>query len=53
MISDFGAMISAAVQVMKTELTLWGHTFSMWNVFLFGMFVSIVIWVVWMVFIHD
>ncbi len=53
MISDFGAMLNAAMTIMKTELTLWGYTFSMWQVFLFGMVASIIIWILWEVFAGD
>ncbi len=42
MIEDFGAMISAVVTLMKTELTLYGVTFSFWQVFLFVVVVAIV-----------
>lgn len=40
---DFGAAIMAAVDVLKIPLTLWGHTFSFWQVFLFVGFVGIVL----------
>lgn len=42
MLEDFGAMISAVVQLFKTELTLYGVTFSFWEIFLFTAVVGIV-----------
>lgn len=42
MIEDFGAMISAVVRIFKIEFTLYGVTFSFWEVFLFTAVVGIV-----------
>lgn len=53
MVSDFGVMLSSAMQIMQVELTLWGFTFSLWQIFLFGIVASIVIWVLWEVLLGD
>lgn len=43
MLEDFGAMISAVVRLLKTEFTLFGVTFSWWDVFFWTAVVSIVL----------
>lgn len=45
MLSDFGAVITAAVQLFSMEFTLYGFTFSFWEVFLFSIAAGIVAWV--------
>lgn len=44
MIEDFGAMITAVMNLLQTEVTLYGVTFSWWNVFCFSVVVGIVAW---------
>jgi len=44
MLSDFSALISATVQIFSVEFTIYGFTFSFWEVFLFGIVVSIIGW---------
>lgn len=44
MLSDFGAVISATVQLFSVEFTIYGFTFSFWEVFLFSIAASIVAW---------
>ena len=45
MISDFGQVIGKVVEVFSIEFTIYGFTFSLWQVFLFDMAAGIVIWV--------
>ena len=45
MISDFGQLIEKVVEAFSIEFTIYGFTFSMWQVFLFDIATSIVIWV--------
>lgn len=44
MLADFGSFINAVVLVFKQEFTLYGFTFSFWNVFLWTAVVGIVIY---------
>lgn len=45
MASDYGAAIAAALQLLKFEMTIWGFTFSFWQVMLYGILITIVIWI--------
>lgn len=53
MISDFGAMITATVQLFSLELTIYGFTFSFWQVFLFSIAAGIVAWILAQIFLGD
>lgn len=44
MIDDFEAMISAVMNLFQTELTLYGVTFTWFEVFCFTAVISIVAW---------
>jgi len=44
MLSDFGALINATVQLFSVKFTIYGFTFSFWEVFLFGIAASIIGW---------
>lgn len=44
---DFAAMISGVVDIMKFEFTVWGYTVSFWNVLLWSLLASFVIWLIW------
>lgn len=44
MISDVGALFSWVVEVFSIEFTIYGFTFSMWQVFLFDIAAAIVAW---------
>ena len=44
---DFAAMLSLAVQLMQVELTLYGFTFSFWQVLLWSMVAVVVVFLVW------
>lgn len=41
---DFGALIQTIVGLMQIELSIWGFTFTFWQILLFGLFVSISGW---------
>ena len=45
MISDFGQIIEKVVELFSIEFTIYGFTFSMWQVYLFDFAAAIVIWV--------
>lgn len=51
MLEDISLMISTAVDVMKFEFTLYGFTFSLWEVLLFNLVAGIVLWILWEVFL--
>lgn len=43
---DIKAMLDGMVNVMKFDLTLWGYTFSFWEIFLWS---SLAVFVVWLI----
>ena len=53
MLSDFGAMIEFSLSLLKFEMTIGEYTFSFWQIFLFGIVASIVVWALWEVFLGD
>lgn len=53
MISDFGAMIAATVELFSVEFAIYGFTFSFWEVFLFSVAASIVVWLLAHIFLGD
>lgn len=53
MISDFSAMIAATVELFSVEFTIYGFTFSFWEVFLFSIAASIVIWILAHIFLDN
>lgn len=53
MISDLGALFAWVVQLFSLEFTIYGFTFSMWQVFLFDIVISIVGWTLGKVFLDD
>ena len=52
MLSDFGLIIEKVVEVFSIEFTIYGFTFSMWQVFLFDIAASIIAWVICEVFLR-
>lgn len=44
MLSDFGQLIAKTVELFSIEFTIFGFTFSLWQVFLFDIVAGIVIW---------
>ncbi len=53
MITDVGSMLAAAMRVFQTPLTIYGFTFSFWEVFCFSIVASIVIWLIVEVILGD
>ena len=53
MIEDIGAMISTTVDILKIEFTLYGFTFSLWQILLFNLVGGLVIWVIVEVLLGD
>lgn len=53
MISDMQAVFSAVLSVFKLEITLYGFTFSFWNVFLFSIVAGLLLWFVGRLFNDD
>lgn len=53
MISDFGALISSTMRVFTMEFTIYGFTFSFWQVFLFSAVSAILGRILWEVFFGD
>ena len=53
MISDFGALLSFTLQAFSVEFTIYGFTFSFWQVFLFCAVSAIVGRILWEVFFGD
>lgn len=42
----FAEIVNVVVDFMKIPFTLWGITFSLWSVFVWSIFASIVVWAV-------
>lgn len=53
MLSDFGALFSVVLKLFQIEFTLYGFTFSLWQVFLFTAVADIIAWVVWELFLGE
>lgn len=51
MLSDIGLFFAKVVDLFSIEFTIYGFTFSMWQVFLFDIAVGIVVWVIAEVFL--
>ena len=49
----FALLMEKTMDVFKTELTLWGFTFSYWQVFAFAVVAGIVAWVLGEIFLGD
>lgn len=50
MIEDVGLVFSAVMRLFKLEFTLYGYTFSWWEVFVFSIVAGLVLWFFWEVF---
>ena len=46
----FAELIQVIVNFMKIPFTLWGFTFSLWSVFVWGILASLAIWAVMKIF---
>lgn len=53
MISDFGALLACTFQAFSYPITIYGFTFSLWEVFAFNIVVAIVGRLLWEVFFGD
>ena len=42
----FGGVVQAIVDWLKIDFTLYGYTFSLWTVLVYGLLASFVLWVV-------
>lgn len=42
----FGTVLQKTLAIFKIELTLWGYTFSMWEIFAFVIVVGVVCWII-------
>lgn len=50
---DIATLFSVVIQLFQIEFTLYGHTFSLWQVFVFGIVASLVCWFLSEVFLGD
>lgn len=53
MLSDVGTLFAGIFDLFKIEFTLYGFTFSLWQVFVFTIIVSLVGWLIGEVFLGD
>lgn len=44
MLTDLQQALAATVAVFKAEMTLYGFTFSWWEVFFWGLVAGLIIW---------
>lgn len=51
MISDIAQVFDLVVELFQIEFTIYGFTFSMWQVFLFDFAAGIIIWILVEVFL--
>lgn len=51
MLSDIQALFIWVVELFSIEFTIYGFTFSMWQVFLFDITAGIVVWIIREVFL--
>lgn len=53
MISDLAWLFGAVLDAFKIEFTIYGFTFSLWQVFCFDIVVGLVAWGLGQVFLDD
>ena len=51
--SDIAALFSYIVKLFQIEFTLYGYTFSLWQVFVFTIVASLVCRILWEVFMGE
>lgn len=51
MISDLALVFEKVVELFQIEFTIYGFTFSMWQVYLFDFAAAIIIWIICEVFL--
>lgn len=44
---DFKAMIGLAVSLLKFDMTVWGFTFSFWDILIWSMVAGIILILIW------
>ena len=47
MINDIGSLFAAVMQLFKLDFTLYGYTFSWWQVFAFSFVVGFLVKIFW------
>ncbi len=52
MLSDIPLIFEKVVELFSIEFTIYGFTFSMWQVFLFDMVAGIIAWIIVEVFLR-
>lgn len=53
MISDLARLFSAVLEAFQIEFTIYGFTFSLWQVFCFDIVAGLVAWGIGKVFFND
>ncbi|MCI9433600.1 MAG: hypothetical protein HFF70_14620 [Oscillospiraceae bacterium] len=53
MISDLAWLFGAVLEVFRIEFTIYGFTFSLWQVFCFDVVAAIIGWILGKVFLDD
>lgn len=48
-----GTLFEKTMQIFRIELTLWGFTFSFWEVFAFVLVAGVLAWIIGEVFLGD
>lgn len=50
---DFANLIALIVDFLKIDFTLWGFTFSLWSVFIWGILATLALWTIKKIFGGD
>ena len=50
---NIAVLFSHVIQIYQIEFTLYGFTFSLWQVFVFVIVASLICWILWEVFMGD
>lgn len=50
---EFANLIECVINMLKIEFTLWGFTFSLWSVFIWGILATLVVWTIKKIFGGD
>ena len=51
--SDIATLFYYVIKLFQIEFTLYGHTFSLWEVFVFSVVASLICRLLWEVFFGD
>ena len=49
----FALLMEKTFALFKTPLTLWGFTFSFWEIFVFSIVAGLVTWILYTIFLGD